>query len=107
MYNRYIPGGFDLPPPDQQPLPLDQQPPTPEPEAPAFADLSAEETPAEPEKKSLVASIKSLFGNNIKLPDMNSDTVLLLVLVYFLVADDKENISDTLLVIGVLLLLGF
>lgn len=106
MYNRYIPGGFDLPPPDQQP-PQNQQPPAPEPEAPAFADLGAEETPAEPDKKGLVASIKSLFGNNIKLPDMNSDTVLLLVLVYFLVADDKENISDTLLIIGVLLLLGF
>jgi undecaprenyl-diphosphatase len=29
------------------------------------------------------------------------------VLVYFLVADDTENISDTLLIIGVLLLLGF
>lgn len=103
MYNRYVPGGFDLPPPEEvQPTPVQ--------EAPAFADVSAEETPAEPaapEKKGLVANIKSLFGNNIKLPDMNADTVLLLVLVYFLVADDKENISDTLLIIGVLLLLGF
>jgi hypothetical protein len=51
--------------------------------------------------------LQSLFGGNIKLPEMNADTVLLLVLVYFLVADESENISDTLLIIGVLLLLGF
>ena len=45
-----------------------------------------------------------MFGGNIKLPEFDADTVLLLVLVYFLVADDTENISDTLLIIGVLLL---
>lgn len=100
MYNRYVPGGFDLPPPEEIQA-------TPEPEVSTFAEVGAEETPAEPEKKGLISNIKSLFGNNIKLPDMNADTVLLLVLVYFLVADDKENISDTLLIIGVLLLLGF
>lgn len=106
MYNRYIPGGFELPPPS----PREDAPP-PAAEAPAFTDVTAEEEtpapPAEPEKKGLVSNIKSLFGGNIKLPDMNADTILLLVLVYFLVADDKENISDTLLIIGVLLLLGF
>ena len=41
------------------------------------------------------------------MPEFDADTILLLVLVYFLVADDNENISDTLLIIGVLLLLGF
>ena len=51
--------------------------------------------------------LKGLFGGNIKLPEFYADTILLLVLVYFLVADDTENISDTLLIIGVLLLLGF
>lgn len=51
--------------------------------------------------------LKGLFNGNIKLPEFDADTVLLLVLVYFLVADDSENISDTLLIIGVLLLLGF
>ena len=51
--------------------------------------------------------LKGLFGANIKLPEFDADTILLLVLVYFLVADDTENISDTLLIIGVLLLLGF
>lgn len=107
MYNRYIPGGFDLPPPPEQPPP----PAEAEPQAPAFADVGEEESVPEaaaaPEKKGFISNIKSLFGNNVKLPDMNSDTILLLVLVYFLVADDKENISDTLLIIGVLLLLGF
>ena len=51
--------------------------------------------------------LKGLFGENIKLPEFDADTILLLVLGYFLVADDTENISDTLLIIGVLLLLGF
>jgi len=51
--------------------------------------------------------LKGLFGGSVKLPEFDADTVLLLVLVYFLVADDTENISDTLLIIGVLLLLGF
>lgn len=53
------------------------------------------------------SALKGLFGGSVKLPEFDADTVLLLVLVYFLVADDTENISDTLLIIGVLLLLGF
>lgn len=64
--------------------------------------------PEQPQSRSKSTSaLKGLFGNNIKLPEFNADTILLLVLVYFLVADDSENISDTLLIIGVLLLLGF
>ena len=51
-------------------------------------------------------ALKNLLGG-LKLPELNSDTLLLLVLVYFLIADEGENISDTLLIIGVLLLLGF
>lgn len=50
--------------------------------------------------------LKSLLGG-LKLPELNSDTLLLLMLVYFLIADEGESISDTLLIIGVLLLLGF
>ena len=45
--------------------------------------------------------LKGLLGGGIKLPEFSTDTILLLVLVYFLVADDSENISDTLLIIGV------
>lgn len=73
---------------------------------PVFADVTA---PPQPSKSSCKnpGALKGLFGSNIKLPDFDADTVLLLVLVYFLVADDTENISDTLLIIGVLLILGF
>lgn len=48
------------------------------------------------------------MGDNIKLPEFDTDTILLLVLVYFLVSDgENDHISDTLLIIGILLLLGF
>jgi hypothetical protein len=62
---------------------------------------------------------KGLFGGAIKLPEFNTDTILMLVLVYFLVSDElsppskedgeskNNNITDTLLIIGALLLLGF
>ena len=68
--------------------------------------MTAPPQPQGPPPKS-TSGLKGLFGGNIKLPEFDADTVLLLVLVYFLVADDTENISDTLLIIGVLLLLGF
>lgn len=75
----------------------------------AFADISAENAAAaqQEERPKNLGGLKGLFGGNIKLPEFDADTILLLVLVYFLVADDTENISDTLLIIGVLLLLGF
>ena len=43
---------------------------------------------------------------------LDSDTILLLILVYFLLADtdengEKSNLADTLLIVGALLLLGF
>ena len=64
---------------------------------------------------------KGLFGGGIKLPEFDADTILMLVLVYFLISDElspsstedgdrdsnKNKISDTLLIIGALLLLGF
>ena len=51
-------------------------------------------------------------GHNMVLPELDSDTILLLVLVYFLLADtdengEKYNLADTLLIVGALLLLGF
>ena len=46
------------------------------------------------------------MGSNLKLPDINGDTLLLLVLVYFLVADPGDKISDTVLIIAALFLLG-
>ncbi len=121
MYNRYISGGefqdFFSPIEGANPVEpkVDTQPQT----EPSFVDVSDDnqaeqqgERETSQEKK--VGGLKGLFGNNIKLPDFDADTILLLVLVYFLVADGGESqnggegkISDTLLIIGVLLLLGF
>lgn len=71
--------------------------------SPAFSEVAES---AQPSQKA-GSMLKGLLGGGIKLPEFSTDTILLLVLVYFLVADDSENISDTLLIIGVLLLLGF
>jgi len=100
MYNRYMnSGGFEdffSPSAAANPQPAPQ---TEIPEAP---------TP-DPESKlrGLNAALKNLTGGGIRLPELDADTLLLLVLVYFLVADNGENVSDTLLIIGALLLLGF
>ena len=53
--------------------------------------------------------LKRLFGGKLKLPEFNSDTLLLVALAYFLVADadSKEKRNETLLILGALLLLGF
>ena len=99
LYNRYMAGAWpNGPPQDQQSADRPQEP--------AFSDIPAD-TPASQPRTKGTGGLKSLFGSNIKLPEFDADTVLLLVLVYFLVADETENISDTLLIIGVLLLLGF
>lgn len=53
-------------------------------------------------------SLRGIFSDGVKLPELDADTVILLILVYFLLGDDDSgHISDTLLIIGVLLLLGF
>ncbi len=106
MYNRYInPGFFEecSPPPQSS-------------HKEEFFEPLGDSKPLEPEK----SKSKGLFGGAIKLPELNADTVLMLVLVYFLISDEtspsseedgenkpKNNITDTLLIIGALLLLGF
>ena len=97
MYNRYMnSGGFeDFFKPVEAPAP----PPAAEPEVPV--------EPTENKPKGLSSVLKNLTGGGLKLPEFDTDTLLLLVLVYFLVADDDSNLSDTLLIIGILLLLGF
>ena|GEM_PF-1009054 len=114
MYNRYIAGAWpgeapETPEPAVQPQAAPPPPETAQPEPPAFTEVSSgPEVPAPAEEKPRgLGALKGLFGGSIKLPEFNADTILLLVLVYFLVADDSENISDTLLIVGVLLLLGF
>lgn len=101
LYNRYIAGAW----PDGSPHPAAQTSGQPI-EEPTFADIPADAAASQYRAKSF-GGLKGLFGGNIKLPEFDADTLLLLVLVYFLVADETENISDTLLIIGVLLLLGF
>ena len=100
MYNRYMnSSGFeDFSKPVKAPAP----PPAAEPEVPVEPVEPTENKP-----KGLSSVLKNLTGGGLKLPEFDTDTLLLLVLVYFLVADDDSNLSDTLLIIGILLLLGF
>ncbi len=100
MYNRYMnSSGFeDFFKPVEAPAP----PPAAEPEVPVEPVEPTENKP-----KGLSSVLKNLTGGGLKLPEFDTDTLLLLVLVYFLVADDDSNLSDTLLIIGILLLLGF
>lgn len=62
---------------------------------------------AEQEQKP-AGGLRGLLGDNFHVPELDANTILLLLLVYFLVAEDgSEHLSDTLLIIGILLLLGF
>lgn len=105
MYNRYINNSF-----------FEQNPKDYTPEKEVFEAVN---TPTSTENENDKQKNKGLFGGAIKLPELNADTVLMLVLVYFLVSDElspsskedgevkNKNITDTLLIIGALLLLGF
>lgn len=100
MYNRYINGSFDdyFRPVDDAPMPLPQM---------ECLAVDAPQPPAPPPKSA--GLLGGLLGG-LNLPEFNMDTVILLVLVYFLVTDEAEqdsDISDTLLIVGILLLLGF
>ena len=108
MFNRYMnPQGFcEFCPPEKEP-------------AADYEDVSA--VSDNPTKDKPRTANKGLFGSGIKLPEFDADTVLMLVLVYFLISDElspsskedgdteksKNKISDTLLIIGALMLLGF
>ena len=102
LYNRYIPGAW--PEPDASPPQQEEQPAFSE--GPEFADVPTEPV-FPPNSAGRRPKTGGLFGGAIKLPELDSDTILLLILVYFLVEDGSENISDTILIIGILLLLGF
>lgn len=104
MYNRYFQSEED---PIASAPQMGGGTPQPEPAAEAFQNVEPEEQPQEKAKG--LGALKNLFGGSVKLPDFDTDTILMLVLVYFLVAEEgnKDHISDTLLIIGMLLLLGF
>ena len=108
MFNRYInPDAFGEVPRSEKP-----------PETQPYEDVSNQSGSAD---KKPSGTAKGLFGSGIKLPEFDADTILMLVLVYFLISDElspsskddgdseksKNKISDTLLIIGALLLLGF
>jgi hypothetical protein len=108
MFTRYItPDAFGE-------VPRSEKPPEPQP----YEDVSNQSGSAD---KKPSGTAKGLFGSGIKLPEFDADTILMLVLVYFLISDElspsskddgdseknKNKISDTLLIIGALLLLGF
>ena len=101
MYQRYFSEGR----PDWPQEPRDGEHDSPQEEG--FQEVSAAQDPQKSQQNSPLSGLKGLFGGKIQLPEINADTILLLVLVYFLVADEGESVSDTLLIIGVLLLLGF
>jgi len=79
MYNPYLPQSW-------------QEEPSPPPQA--------RETPPEPEKKGLSALLKGL-----KLEDLDTGDVLLLLILLFLFLDDRENNLELLITLGLMLLL--
>lgn len=108
MYNRYINAdGFT-----QRPDPAAWNTGQPqEQNRPRSGPAPAEAKPAaEPqdngERPRGLAGLRNLLGSSLKLPDLNSDTLLLLAMVYFLVADPEDKISDTVLIIAALFLMG-
>lgn len=63
----------------------------------------------QPESKGgIFGNIKNIFsgGENGGL-SFDLDTVFLLILVYFLIADGEENSTETLIIVAALILFGF
>ncbi len=100
LYNRYINSDSFEPIPSQNMGNIGEE---------SFSDIgqgSAEAAAEENAPAKGLNALKNMLGNNIKLPEFNGDTILLLVLVYFLIADPDDKISDTVLIIAALFLLG-
>ena len=108
MYNRYINADGFTQRPDPAAWntgqPQDQNSPRSGP-APAGTEPAAEPQ-NNGERPRGLAGLRNLLGSSLKLPDLNSDTLLLLAIVYFLVADPEDKISDTVLIIAALFLMG-
>jgi hypothetical protein len=80
MFNRYInPDAFGE-------VPRLEKPPEPQP----FEDVSNQSGSAD---KKPSGTAKGLFGSGIKLPEFDADTILMLVLVYFLISDELSPSS--------------
>ncbi|MDP4109257.1 MAG: hypothetical protein Q8878_04435 [Bacillota bacterium] len=113
MYNRYMSSGFDeLFTTVNEPSETIEEPtPLPAPK-PAAIPVSATAEPAAPPKGGGLSSIL----DKINMPKLDMDTIIILLIVFFLLLDttsDKgigdilgEN-SDLLLIVGLLLIMGF
>lgn len=98
MLNRYTdPAGWDA----LLPVGKAEAPPEPPRESPPAQ-------PAQPESKpSAFSALGQLLDGRLR--GLSTETLVLVVLVYFLVADrdeEDDKVSDTLLIIGALLLFG-
>ena len=111
MYNRYISSQGE-----------DYFKPMDEFEAPAFEEAPPnfnEETQNQGRSGGFFSNIRNMFGGNKENGEgglnFDMDTIFMLVLVYFLIMDDKkgeeegknENMMETLLIIAALFLFGF
>ena len=84
--------------------------PLEEPEIPSESQTAQ----AEEHKGGIFENIKNMFsgsseGGPPKIGGLtfDLDTVFLLVLVYFLIADGEENMTETILIVAALVLFGF
>ncbi|MCX7615392.1 MAG: hypothetical protein N2Z65_06525 [Clostridiales bacterium] len=113
MYNRYMSTGFDeLFTTSSEPITTEFEPVEPVVEEPKKAEpvMAAVQTAA-PTKGGGLSSILEKFN----MPKFDMDTILLLLVVFFLLSDGGENKgiggilgenSDLLLIIGLLFILG-
>ena len=99
VYNRYINDSFA-----DFFCPVDDD--TPREDSTSFEDIKPEPEPSPKPAASQQSEGGGLFGG-FKLPEMDADTIIMLLLVCFLVFEEDDSLSDTLLIIGALLLLGF
>ena len=108
MYNRYLNAeGFAeyFAPQAEAPAAPAQPERPPQPAQPAQPQPQQQDRQSQGRRPGLLGSLR--------LPELDADTILLLVLVYFLISDndensnqDKNSVVDTLLIVGALLLLG-
>lgn len=98
MYNRYLASSAAAP---QQP-PVHNSPPAPEPERPQ--PHTGGHTPAG--SASVFSEIPRLLTGRLQNIKLDMDTILVLVVVWFLLSDGEDLDWDLLLMIGALLILG-
>lgn len=99
MYNRYLASSAAAP---QQQPPVHTSPPAAEPEPPQ--QHAGGQTP--PGSASVFSGIPRLLTGRLQNIKLDMDTILVLVVVWFLLSDGEDLDWDLLLMIGALLILG-